>query len=49
MVIKSVKRFSEKSLPTEQLLPLYRDTDEDKKFVKDLLKKVVGNDKENSQ
>lgn len=47
MVIKSVKRFSSKSTTSEQILPLYRDVKEDKKFVKDLLVKVVANNKEN--
>lgn len=49
MVIKSIKKFSDKSTISEPLLPLYRDAAEDKKFVKDLLNKVVKNDKENSQ
>ena len=49
MVIKSIKKFSEESTMSEPLLPLYRDAKEDKKFVKDLLSKVVKNDKENSQ
>jgi N utilization substance protein B len=48
MVIKSIKRFSEKSTPSEKILTLYRDAEEDKKFVKDLLKKAVANDKDNS-
>jgi len=48
MVIKTIKRFSEKSTMSEEILPLYRDTKEDKKFVKDLLSKVVKNDKANS-
>ncbi|PCI94097.1 MAG: transcription antitermination factor NusB [Flavobacteriales bacterium] len=49
MVIKSIKKFSEASTMSEPLLPLYRDAKEDKKFVKDLLSKVVKNDKVNSQ
>jgi N utilization substance protein B len=49
MVIKSIKRFNEKSTISEELLPLYRDAAEDKKFVKDLLSKVVKNDKDNSK
>ena len=48
MVIKSIKRLTEKSKPSDKLLPLYRDAKEDKKFVKDLLKKVVSTDKGNS-
>ena len=49
MVIKSIKKFSEASTMSEPLLPLYRDAKEDKKFVKDLLSKVVKNDKVNSK
>lgn len=49
MVIKSIKKFNEKSTISEELLPLYRDAAEDKKFVKDLLSKVVKNDKDNSK
>ncbi|PCJ24612.1 MAG: transcription antitermination factor NusB [Flavobacteriales bacterium] len=48
MVIKSIKHFSVKSTVSEKILPLYRDIKEDKQFVKDLLKKVVANDKKNS-
>ncbi|MBL4669862.1 MAG: transcription antitermination factor NusB [Flavobacteriales bacterium] len=49
MIIKTIKRFSEDSTMSEPLLPLYRDTKEDKQFVRDLLSKVVENDKANSQ
>jgi N utilization substance protein B len=49
MILKTVKKFSEKSTISESILPLYRDEAEDKKFVKDLLTKVVDGDKENSQ
>lgn len=49
MVIKTVKRFNDKSTISEEILPLYRDAAEDKKFVKDLLSKVVKNDKDNSK
>ena len=49
MVIKSVKRFSAESNSAKYILPLYRDATEDKQFVKDLLKKVVGNDEKNAQ
>jgi len=49
MVIKSIKRFSIDSNHLEVLLPTYRDVKEDKKFVKDLLLKVVSNDKDNSK
>ncbi len=49
MVIKTIKKFNEKSTLLEPLLPLYRDAEEDKKFVRDLLSKAVKHDKENSQ
>ncbi len=49
MVLKSIKKFSPKSTMSESVLPLFRDETEDKKFVKDLLSKVVKNDKENSK
>ncbi|MGB0886800.1 MAG: transcription antitermination factor NusB [Vicingaceae bacterium] len=49
MIIKSVKRFTPESTMSEEILPLYRDQTEDKKFVKDLLSKVVKNDEENSK
>ena len=49
MVIKTIKRFDEKSTISEKILPLYSNEKEDKKFVKDLLFKVVENDKENSK
>lgn len=49
MVIKTIKRFNEESTISEPLLPLYRDAKEDKKFVKDLLSKVIANDKANSK
>ena len=49
MVIKTIKRFNEKSTISEEILPLYRDAEEDKKFVKELLSKAVNNDKENSK
>ena len=49
MVLKSIKKFSDQSTMSEPILPLFRDADEDKTFVKDLLSKVVKNDKENSQ
>ncbi len=49
MVLKSIKRFSNKSNATEKILPLYRDETEDKQFIKDLLKKVVANDKANGK
>lgn len=49
MIIKTVKRFNESSTISEEILPLYRDAKEDKKFVKDLLSKVVKNDKANSK
>ncbi|MGB0881389.1 MAG: transcription antitermination factor NusB [Vicingaceae bacterium] len=49
MVIKTIKRFNEQSTISEELLPLYRDAEEDKKFVKDLLSKVIENDKDNSK
>ncbi len=49
MVIKSIKRFDEKSTSSEELLPLYNDKVEDVKFVKDLLKKTIANDAENSK
>jgi len=49
MVLKSIKRFSEKSTASEQLLPLYRDVKEDKQFVKDLLQKCVANNEENNK
>ncbi|MBL4594829.1 MAG: transcription antitermination factor NusB [Flavobacteriales bacterium] len=49
MVLKSIKRFSEKSTVSEQILPLYRDASEDKKFIKDLLKKSVAHDKANGK
>ncbi|MFB0924415.1 MAG: transcription antitermination factor NusB, partial [Vicingaceae bacterium] len=49
IILKTVKKFSEKSTILESILPLYRDEAEDKKFVKDLLTKVVDGDKENSQ
>ena len=49
MVIKTIKRFNEESTISEEILPLYRDTEEDKKFVKELLAKAVSNDKENSK
>jgi len=49
MVLKSVKKFTAESTMSEAILPLFRDAEEDKKFVKDLLSKVVKGDKENSQ
>ncbi len=49
MVIKTIKRFNEKTTISEEILPLYRDADEDKKFVKELLSKVIDNDKDNSK
>lgn len=49
MVIKTIKKMSPKSTSSEKILPLYRDKDEDVKFVKDLLKKTIASDKENSK
>jgi N utilization substance protein B len=49
MVLKSIKRFTPTSTMSEAVLPLFRDADEDKKFVKALLSKVVNNDKENNK
>ncbi len=49
MVLKSIKKFTPTSTMSEAVLPLFRDADEDKKFVKELLSKVVNNDKENNK
>ena len=49
MVIKTIKKFSQKSTSSENILPLYRDKDEDVKFVKDLLKKTISSDAANSK
>ena len=48
MVIKTIKKFSLKSNASDKLLNLYRDEKEDVLFVKDLIKKTIANDKENS-
>lgn len=49
MVLKTVKKFTPTSTISEAVLPLYRDAEDDKKFVNDLLSKVVNNDKDNSK
>ena len=49
MILKTVKNFTPKSTPFAQLLPLYRDEEEDIQFVKDLLYETIANDKENSK
>ncbi len=49
MVIKTIKKLSSKSTTSEKILPLYRDKDEDIKFVKDLLKKTIASDAANSK
>ena len=49
MILKTVKSFSPKSNAFDQLLPLYRDEEEDIQFVKDLLHETITNDTENSK
>jgi len=49
MVIKTIKKLTPKSTASEKILPLYRDKEEDIKFVKDLLKKTIADDKGNSK
>lgn len=49
MVLKTIKKFEEKSDASALLLNLYRDEEEDVKFVKDLFRKTIANDDENTE
>jgi N utilization substance protein B len=49
MILKTVKKFTPKSNASDKILPLYRDKEEDIQFVKDLLKKTIADDKDNSK
>jgi len=49
MVLKTIKKFNEKSDASALLLNLYRDEEEDVKFVKDLFRKTIANDDENTE
>lgn len=48
MVVKTIEAFTEQSDEKTALLPLYKDPEEDRKFVSDLFRKTIINDKENS-
>jgi N utilization substance protein B len=49
MVIKTIKKFSTKSDGFDPILSLYTDYDDDVKMVKDLFRKTVTNDEQNSK
>jgi len=49
MVIKTIKKFNEKSNADTKVLGLYRDYEDDIKFVKDLFRNTIEEDKENSK
>lgn len=49
MILKTIKKFDEKSNSSSKLMPLYRDEKEDVKLVKDLYKQVIVHDDENSK
>ncbi len=46
MVVKTITSFKENSEPTFSLMPLYKDAEDDKQFVKDLYRKTALQDKE---
>jgi N utilization substance protein B len=45
MVLKTIKAFSEEG--TNEILPLFKDPEDEKEFVRILLRKTIDNDKEN--
>jgi len=49
MVLKTIKKFTPKSNAYDKILPLFRDEEDDIKFVKDLLLKTIAKDTENSK
>ena len=49
MVLKTIKKFDEKSDASAALLKLYHDDEEDVKFVKDLFRKTIANDADNTE
>ncbi|MDF1672879.1 MAG: transcription antitermination factor NusB [Vicingaceae bacterium] len=49
MILKTIKKFDKNSDASASLLKLYRDEEEDIKFVKDLFRKTIANDEENTE
>lgn len=49
MVLKTVKKFTPESDNSASIMKLYRDEEEDVKFVKDLFRKTIANDDENTE
>ncbi len=49
MVLKTIKKFDKNSDASAPLLKLYRDEEEDVKFVKDLFRKTISNDDDNTE
>ncbi len=49
MVLKTVKQFTEKSNSTVPILPLYKDPEDEIKFVKDLFRKTILEDDETEE
>lgn len=49
MVLKTIKKFDKNSDASASLLKLYRDEKEDVKFVKDLFRKTIANDDDNTE
>jgi N utilization substance protein B len=41
MVVKTIESFKENSIPDFQLIPLYKDKEEDEQFVKDLFRQTI--------
>lgn len=48
MVVKTIEGFNEKSNENHPLLPLYKEAEDDRKFISDLFRKTIVNDKENA-
>ncbi len=49
MVLKTIKNFNEEDNHLAPILPLYKDEDDEKGFIKTLLRRTVANDKENAE
>lgn len=49
MVVKTIESFSESSAPDFELMPLYKDREEDMEFVKDLFRQTVIRNTENEK
>jgi len=49
MVLKTIKNFEEGDDHLAPILPLYKDEDDEKSFIKTLLRRTIANDKENTE